>query len=145
MNKIISSTFIIVFSLMANTLFAQQIDKEQRKIFQTDNVEAFKRVFSQTDFNKCLMVKENSFDLLSYSVKYERKNIFNFLLGKTSDINRLCGDQSPLMVAARYGKTDMAKTLLQKGANKTLKNSAGETAKDLAVKYEKPALVEILK
>lgn len=82
------------------------------RIFQSDNVDAFKRVFPEAEFNKCWMVKDNSFDLLSYSVKYERKNIFNFLLGKTTDINRICNNQSPLMVAARYGKAEMAKTLL---------------------------------
>ncbi|WP_292008345.1 ankyrin repeat domain-containing protein, partial [Chryseobacterium sp.] len=97
------------------------------------------------DYNKCFSIKENSYNLLAYSVKYERKNVFNYLLNNNADVNQICDNQSPLMVAGRYGKTDMAKTLLKKGANKNLKNERGETAKDFAAKYENPAVAEILK
>lgn len=145
MKKIISATLFMAISMFANGLFAQEISKNQMKIFQTDNLLDFKKVFKTNDFNKCFAIKENSYDLLALSVKYERKNIFNYLLSNTTDINRMCNNQSPLMVAARYGKADMAQSLLKKGANKTLKNANGETAKDFAVKYEKADLSKILK
>lgn len=145
MKKIISATLFMAISMFANGLFAQEISKNQMKIFQTDNLLDFKKVFKTDDFNKCFAIKENSYDLLALSVKYERKNIFNYLLSNTTDINRICNNQSPLMVAARYGKADMAQSLLKKGANKTLKNANGETAKDFAVKYEKADLSKILK
>ncbi|MBL7880242.1 MAG: ankyrin repeat domain-containing protein [Chryseobacterium gambrini] len=145
MKKIISATLFMAISMFANGLFAQEISKNQMKIFQTDNLLDFKKVFKTDDFNKCFAIKENSYDLLALSVKYERKNIFNYLLSNTTDINRMCNNQSPLMVAARYGKADMAQSLLKKGANKTLKNANGETAKDFAVKYEKADLSNILK
>ncbi|MCY0978793.1 ankyrin repeat domain-containing protein [Chryseobacterium wangxinyae] len=145
MKKIISATLFLAMSIFANGLFAQQVSKDQMKIFQTDNLQDFKKVFKKDDFNKCFAIKENSYDLLALSVKYERKNIFNFLLSNTTDVNRICNNQSPLMVAARYGKADMAQSLLKKGADKNLKNASGETAKDFAVKYEKVNLANILK
>lgn len=145
MKKIISATLFMAISMFANGLFAQEISKNQMKIFQTDNLQEFKKVFKKEDFNKCFAIKENSYDLLALSVKHERKNVFNFLLSNTTDINRMCNNQSPLMVAARYGKADMVQSLLKKGANKTLKNASGETAKDFAVKYEKADLSKILK
>ncbi|MDF2552911.1 MAG: ankyrin repeat protein [Chryseobacterium sp.] len=145
MKKIISATLLLAISIFANGLFAQQVSKEQMKIFQTDNLQDFKKVFKKDDFNKCFAIKENSYDLLALSVKYERKNIFNFLLNNTTDVNRLCNNQSPLMVAARYGKADMAQSLLTKGADKNLKNANGETAKDFSVKYEKANLTSLLK
>lgn len=144
MKKIITCVLLFGVSLFANILFAQTISKEQRKAFQTDNVETFKKAFKKDDFSKCLAVKDDSYDLLALSIKYERKNIFNFLLNNTTDINRICSNQSPLMVAARYGKAEMATSLLQSGADKSLKNANGETAKDFAVKYEKNALLNIL-
>lgn len=140
MKKIISATLIIAISIFANGLMAQEISKDQMKIFQSDNLQEFKAAFKSDDFNKCFAIKENSYDLVALSVKYERKNIFNFLLSNTNDVNRMCNNQSPLMVAARYGKADMAQSLLKKGANRTLKNANGETAKDFAVKYEKANL-----
>jgi len=145
MKKIISATLLIAFSFFANGLFAQEISKDQMKIFQTDNLQDFKKAFKKDDYNKCFAIKENSYDLLSLSIKYERKNIFAFLLNNTTDINRICNNQSPLMVAARYGKDEMAKSLLAKGANKALKNANGETAKDFSVKFEKTKLTSILK
>lgn len=145
MKKIISATLLIAISIFGNGLLAQEMSGNQMRIFQTDNLQEFKKVFKKEDFNKCFAIKENSYDLLAYSVKYERKNIFNFLLSNTTDVNRICNNQSPLMVAARYGKADLAQSLLKKGADKNLKNVNGETAKDFAVKYEKANLTAILK
>ncbi|WP_419869736.1 ankyrin repeat domain-containing protein [Chryseobacterium sp. CT-SW4] len=145
MKKIISASFILGISIFADLLSAQEITKDQMKAFQSDNVDVFKSAFSKNDFNKCLTVKENSYNLLAYSVKYERKNVFNYLLSNNVNVNQICDNQSPLMVAARYGKADMAKTLIQKGADKNLKNENGETAKDFAVKYGNPSLAAILK
>lgn len=144
MKRILTTTFIFGIFVFSNILFAQEVSKEQRRVFQTDNLEAFKKVFKKDDLNKCLSMKENSYDLLALSVKYEKKNIFNFMLANSTDINRVCNNQSPLMVAARYGKLDMAKSLLKKGANKSLKNANGETAKDIAVKNQKSDLAAIL-
>ncbi|CAD7809181.1 hypothetical protein CHRY9390_01955 [Chryseobacterium aquaeductus] len=145
MKKIISATLLIAISIFGNGLLAQEMSGNQMRIFQTDNLQEFKKVFKKEDFNKCFAIKENSYDLLAFSVKYERKNIFNFLLSNTTDVNRICNNQSPLMVAARYGKADLAQSLLKKGADKNLKNANGETAKDFAVKYEKANLTAILK
>lgn len=144
MKKIIISTLLFGISVFAGALSAQKISKDQMRVFQTDDVEAFKKIFNKDDFNKCLAVKENSYDLLSFSIKYERKNLFNFLLNNTTDINRICNNQSPLMVAARYGKAEMAKSLVHAGADKTLKNANDEVAKDFAVKYQKNDLISIL-
>lgn len=145
MKKIISATLLIAISIFGDGLLAQEISGNQMRIFQTDNLQEFKKVFKKEDFNKCFAIKENAYDLLALSVKYERKNIFNFLLSSTTDVNRICNNQSPLMVAARYGKADLAQSLLKKGADKNLKNANGETARDFAVKYEKANLTAILK
>ncbi|WP_312399048.1 ankyrin repeat domain-containing protein [Chryseobacterium sp.] len=145
MKKIISTSLVFGFCLFANFLFAQQISKEQRVAFQSDNVESFKTAFPKEDYNKCIAVKESSYNLLAYSIKYERKNIFNYLLNNGADVNKECDHQTPLMVAARYGKAEMGKILLKKGANKNAKNSKGETAKDFSAKYKHPEFATVLK
>ncbi|WP_292010556.1 hypothetical protein [Chryseobacterium sp.] len=50
MKKIISTTFVLGISLFANSLWAQQISKDQMKAFQSDNVEVFKTAFSKNDY-----------------------------------------------------------------------------------------------
>lgn len=144
MKKIISATFFIAISIFATGLFAQEMDADQLKNFQTDNLQNLEKVFTDEDYNKCFNIKAQSLDLLTLSVHYEKKNNFNFLLTKTKDMNRTCGSDTALMTAAKYGRTEMAKELLKKGAKKSLKNSYGETAKDIAVKNKNLDLAKIL-
>ena len=112
-------------------------------IFQTDNLQGFKTAFKQQEYNKCFNIKDRSYDLLSLAVRHERKNNFAFLINNTTDVNRVCGNNTPLIVAATYGRIDMAKALLKKGASKSAKNSNGETAKDIAIKNNHPELAKI--
>ncbi|KIC64200.1 ankyrin repeat domain-containing protein [Chryseobacterium taiwanense] len=145
MKKIISTTFVFLGFLFANLFSAQEISKQQMLVFQSDNVDTFKAAFPKDDYNKCLALKENSFSLLSLSIKHDKKNIFNYLVSNEADLNKACDNQTPLMVAARYGKSDFAKELIKKGANKSLKNEKGETAKDFSAKYNHPEIASILK
>lgn len=144
MRNIITTTLIFGISMFANTLFAQQVSKDQMKIFQTDNLQQFKTAFTQQEYNKCFNIKDRSYDLLSLAVRHERKNNFAFLINNTTDVNRVCGNNTPLIVAATYGRIDMAKALLKKGASKSAKNSNGETAKDIAIKNNHSELAKIL-
>ena len=144
MKKIISATLFIAISIFANGLFAQEMPSKQLKSFQQDNLQEFKTAFTQEEYNKCFNIKDRSYDLLSLAVRHERKNNFEFLINNTTDINRICGNNTPLIVAATYGRIDMAKALLKKGASKSTKNSKGETAKDIAVKNNHPELAKIL-
>jgi ankyrin repeat protein len=144
MKKIISASLFLAISFFATGLMAQEMPADQLRVFQKDNLQEFKTVFTTNDYNKCFNLKEYSYDLLSLAVRFERKNNFDFLINNTSDINRLCGNNTPLIVAATYGKKDMAKALLKKGAKKTVKNAYGETAKDIAIKNNHLELAKIL-
>ncbi len=145
MKKIISTTFVFLGLLFANLVSAQEISKQQMIAFQSDNVDTFKAAFPKDNYNKCFAIKESSYSLLSLSVKHDKKNILEYLLSNEADLNKECGNQTPLMVAARYGKLDFAKLLLKKGADKNAKNEKGETAKDFAVQYNHPEMTSILK
>ncbi|CAA7194843.1 ankyrin repeat domain-containing protein [Chryseobacterium potabilaquae] len=118
MKKIIST--ILVFGIVAftNMVFAQQMTKDQRRAFQTDNIETFKKYFSTEDYNKCFSVKTDSYSLLTYSIFYDKKNIFNYLIENQVDVNKKCGTLTPLKIAQNNNRTEMMKTLVKKGAKK---------------------------
>lgn len=144
MKKIVLATLLIAISVFANGLFSQEISKDQMRIFQTDNLENIKKVFTKDDFTKCFQIKETSYDLFSLSVKHQRTNVFNYLLANKTDVNKSCSDVTPLMYAAMYGYIDSAKILIKNGAKKDTKDKNGMTAKDYAIKYNKTAIATIL-
>lgn len=143
MKKIIT-TLLFGISVFANNLFAQDMPGEQLRIFQTDNLEDIKKAFKQDDFTKCFQIKETSYNLFSLSVIHQRKNVFNYLLAENTDVNKTCSGITPLMYAAMYGYTDTAKTLIKKGAKKSVKDKNGKTAKDYAIENKHAATAAIL-
>lgn len=144
MKNIVYTVLVLGISVFTNVLHAQEVSTPQKIAFESDNIENFKKAFSKSDYDKCLLVKNQEYTMLSYSVRQAKKNVFNFLLNNKSDVNKACNGFTPLMSAAMFGNLEMAKILLKKGADKNAKDSAGETAKDYAVKYNQPELAKIL-
>ncbi|WP_121459867.1 ankyrin repeat domain-containing protein [Chryseobacterium defluvii] len=118
MKKIIFTFLIFGVSVFTSMMSAQQLTKEQRKAIQTDNVAVFKKQFAKEDYNKCFQVKTDSYSPLSYSVLNDKKNIVNFLIDQKADVNKNCGNLTPLAVAEQYQRADIAKLLTKKGAVK---------------------------
>ncbi|WP_050009558.1 ankyrin repeat domain-containing protein [Flavobacterium sp. B17] len=143
MKKIITATLLFGLSIFANGLFAQELSSEQLKAFTTDNPESFQKVFNQEDFSKCYTVNGTKTNLLSLSVKENKKNTFNYLVNKV-DVNKSCSDVTPLMYAATSGNMDAAKILMKFGAKKDIKDNKGKTAKDYAAKSKQSAMVSVL-
>ncbi|WP_449389188.1 ankyrin repeat domain-containing protein [Chryseobacterium lineare] len=143
MKKIITATLLFGLSIFANGLFAQELSAEQLKAFTTDNPESFQKVFNQEDFSKCYTVNGTKTNLLSLSVKENKKNTFNYLVNKV-DVNKSCSDVTPLMYAATSGNMDAAKILMKFGAKKDIKDNKGKTAKDYAAKSKQSAMVSVL-
>jgi len=143
MKKIITATLVLGLSIFANGLFAQELSQEQSKAFTTDNLESFQKVFNQEDFSKCYTVNGTKINLLSLSVKENKRNTFNYLVNKV-DVNKSCTDVTPLMYAAISGNMDAAKILMKFGAKKDIKDSKGKTAKDHAVKNKQSAMTLVL-
>ncbi|WP_415329044.1 ankyrin repeat domain-containing protein [Chryseobacterium sp. MMS23-Vi53] len=143
MKKIITSTLLFLFSIFANGLFAQELSAEQLNTFQSDNLENFQKTFNETDFAKCFQVKGKSYNLLSLSIKNDKKNIFNDLV-KKADVNQACNGVTPLMYAASTGNMDAAKMLIKFGAKKDTKDSKGKTAKNYATENKQSTVAMIL-
>ena len=62
-----------------------------------------------------------------------------------SDVNELSNGLTPLMLAARYNKVDILKYLLEKGADKQIKDERGNTALKYAEFSKAQEALEFLK
>ena len=64
--------------------------------------------------------------------------------GSDLNVKEAMGGSSPLIMAALLGKTDMAKALIDAGANLNLKNNDGSTALHIAAFFCRPDIVKML-
>lgn len=62
-----------------------------------------------------------------------------------ADINEMFNDMTPLMIAARYNQVEIVKLLLDKGANKRIKNSKGFNALKYAELSNAKEAIAVLK
>jgi ankyrin repeat protein len=145
MKNTISTIFAFALIFVANFANAQQITNEQQKRFQTGSVEEFKKAFPKTSYNKCINVKDESFTPLAYASRFNKTEIFNYLLQNGADVNLACKGTTPLMEAAKFDAPELVKILLSKGADKSVKDSHGLTAKDYATQYKRTKVLELLK
>ncbi|BES94793.1 Ankyrin repeat and sterile alpha motif domain containing 3 [Nesidiocoris tenuis] len=74
-------------------------------------------------------------ELLSHSLRRNRvaNNSLQTAVAKTINLYELKNGLTPLMTGARLGLQDIVSSLLELGADKTLMDSNGRTARDLAV------------
>lgn len=114
-------------------------------MLQYDNTGNFSQIVNKENINKCYSLKESSYSLLSLAIKMQSKELFNKLIEEKADLNLICDDKSPLMFAAKYGATDFAKKLMEKGANKSITNKKGYKAYDYAINYKFPEIAALLK
>lgn len=62
-----------------------------------------------------------------------------------ADVNEFSNEYSPLMIAARYNRTDIITLLLEKGANPKLRNERGQTALKIAEQFNATEAAELLR
>lgn len=84
-------------------------------------------------------------ELLLYSASLGRMKIVESLLNFGIDVNIAGKEQrTALIVASKFDQPDMVKYLLGRGADKTLKDSKGKTALDIARESGNKKVVEAL-
>ena len=83
---------------------------------------------------------------LHYAATGPNAEVVALLLGLGASIDgQAPNGNTPLMMAARFGDENSVKLLVQRGANKTLRNDRNQTAADLATIAERPWLLPMLK
>lgn len=141
MKKIFYVTFL---SLSIAQISAQDISKEIKTMFKSDDTTNFNAIIKKEEINKCYNIEESSYSFLALSIKMNKPRIFKKLITDKADINLICDEKTPLMYAAKYGNKEFVEYLLKNGADKTIKNRKRYTAHDYAIKYNQPEIAKIL-
>lgn len=138
--KIIYTLSVLAVSLV----YGQELTNEHKQMLKYDNTGYFTSLVSKENINNCFKIEDTSYSLLSLAIKMNSKEVFQKLLEEKANLESACDGKTPLMFAAKYGNTEMAKKLLAAGAKKDTKTERGYTALDYAKKYEKPEVIKIL-
>ncbi|TSJ36574.1 ankyrin repeat domain-containing protein [Mucilaginibacter corticis] len=117
-------------------------------IVKADDVAALDKIVNKENINECY----GNYSILSQSVRANAKKCFDQLILKGADVNKECnGYVPPLMHACKYGRLEMVKILIAKGAKKDYKydgddpNISGMTPLTYAEKFNQGAVGEYLK
>jgi hypothetical protein len=108
-------------------------------------------VYGVNEILRLSLIDVNSSNLygdipLVIAIKNNCLEIFYELIKNKANINkqRQSDRETPLMVAAVYGRLEMTKSLLAFGANKALRSSTGFTAKEIAENEDHQEIVKLL-
>ena len=140
MKKLLFTLAIAAFSDTS----AQELSDDHKKMISYDSTEEFTKLVTKENIDLCFKTKDASYSLLALAIKADRPKVFQKLLDSNADLEKVCDGKTPLMFAAKYGNTEFAKKLIEKGANKSAKTEKGYTALDYAKKYEKPEIIKLL-
>jgi ankyrin repeat protein len=81
----------------------------------------------------CVAISKGDFDTVKKFIEYG------------ANVNEVKNGMTPLMVAARYNNVEIVSYLLEKGANKKIKDDKGNTALKHAQNSKASAVIELLK
>ena len=84
--------------------------------------------------------------IFDMAITYDNIHMVSYLIEQGKDVNKTTRKSgfTALMAAACYGRVEIAKMLLEKGADQHAKDSKGFTAIDFARKMNKKSVLELL-
>ncbi len=110
----------------------------------------------QCDIDTLMFLIESGADIFDFdyegvsifdiAITYDNQEMVEYLLSQGVDVNKTTRRSgfTALMAAACYGRVEIARTLLKKGANQYAKDTKGFTAIDFARKMNKKSILELL-
>ena len=110
---------------------------------------------AQCDMETLMLLIESGADIFDFddegvsvfdmAVTYDNKEMVRYLIEQGKDVNETTRKSrfTALMAAACYGRIEIAKILLEHGADQEAKDSKGFTAVDFARKMNKKSILEL--
>lgn len=143
---------VAVLCAIAQLLFAQEMPSEMSAAIKADDSVKLANLITKENISTCYQEGSWQYSPLSQTVRHNAVKCFNLLIALGADVNKACGGYvPPLMHAAKYGRLEMVKILVAKGANPNYKYSGeytpadGETPLTYAQKNNQTAIADFLR
>lgn len=117
--------------------YAQKLSKEVAWAIKYGHTEYLDEWIPTSEINACLDVgSKKTYNYLAVSIKLKSLKSVQYFVSRGAEIEAVCEWKTPLMFAAKYGQTDIAKYLMEQGADPR-KKIKGYSAFDYAQKFKK--------
>lgn len=122
--------------LWAQHGLAQKLTKEVAWAIKYGHTEYLDDWIRAEEVNACLDVgSRKTYNYLAISIKLKSLKSVQYFVARGAVIEAVCEWKTPLMFAAKYGQTDIAKYLMEQGADPR-KKIKGYSAFDYARKFK---------
>jgi hypothetical protein len=133
--------FLIVFVIVTSNCFAQQ--KSIFDVARNGTLNEIEQLY--TNNKNCINeINEYGFSALILACYKGNSEVAKFLIEKKSNLDYVSDEGTALMAAVVREKNELAKSLLENGANPNLTNLQGTTALMYATQFKNIELVKLL-
>jgi ankyrin repeat protein len=135
----------ILALILAGTASAQDLTREMTIALKNDSPRDLKVLVTDANKDQCLQAGTRKATLLQLAVQMSSTDVAIYLINEAQvNVNQACNDNTPLMWAAKMGRTNLVAALLDAGADTSIQVD-GKTAVDLAIANGNEATIKLLK
>ena len=116
--------FVITALLVLQSSLAQELTKEEAWAIKYGHTEYLDEWIPSDEINSCLEVgSRKTYNYLAVSIKLKSLKSVKYFIARGAEIEGVCEWKTPLMFAAKYGQIEIARYLMEQGADprKTIK------------------------
>ena len=121
------------------------LSKEVLNAIKDENIDKLKRIVLKSSLNNCYETAFDMSNLIVVSIYENSLKSLIYFVKSGADIEHICANKTPLMYAAKLGKLEMLKYLIEQGANINAVSTKGKTALSYSIEYKRPEIEAYLK
>jgi len=131
MIRLIRLSLVLAVILTAKTGVAQEMPAGITAAIKADDSAKLAPLLTKENVSACFLEGSWMYSPLSQAIRHNSMKCFNLLIAMGANVNKACdGYVPPLMHAAKYGRLEMVKILVAKGADPKYKYSGDYTPAD---------------
>jgi ankyrin repeat protein len=135
---------IILALILAGTAGAQDLTRDMTIALKNDSPTDLQALVTSSNKDKCLQAGTRKATLLQLAIQMGSSDTAAYLINEAQvNVNQACDDNTPLMWAAKMGRSNIVAILLNAGADASIQVD-GKTALDLARENGNEIAIELL-
>ena len=121
------------------------IPSERLSAIKNGDIITLEKIIPKESINACFETKLSTRNYLEIAIREGAFESLKYFVGKGADIEQVCDNKTPLMLAVKYNELEMVAYLVDAGANIDFVSIKEKTALDYAIQYEHTEIAAYLK